>query len=168
MAMLEQMVRLADVLRDEHRREVLCHGDLHPGNVLLADDGLHLIDWGEVLLAPRDRDFLFVPDLPPSPEAAPSGAPAEPAPPLGTAFLRGYGLTETEIDWVALTYYRCERVIQDVIAEADHAAKLIGQNESTEPADIWLRHVLQPGGEADAAVAAAVRLPDELNVLRHL
>ena len=35
----------------------LCHGDLHPGNVVMAADGPRLIDWGGVLRAPGVLDL---------------------------------------------------------------------------------------------------------------
>jgi spectinomycin phosphotransferase len=36
-----------------------CHGDPHLGNVLIADR-LYLIDWDDVLLAPREQDLMFM------------------------------------------------------------------------------------------------------------
>jgi aminoglycoside phosphotransferase (APT) family kinase protein len=40
--------------------EVICHGDLHPYNVLVDDDGgVTLLDWSAALLAPRGYDVAF-------------------------------------------------------------------------------------------------------------
>jgi aminoglycoside phosphotransferase (APT) family kinase protein len=40
--------------------DVICHGDLHPYNVLLADDGaMTILDWSASLLAPRAYDVAF-------------------------------------------------------------------------------------------------------------
>ena len=47
------------------------------------------------MLAPKERDFIFVRE------------------PQADAFWEGYG--QAEIDWMALTYYLWERVVQDVI-----------------------------------------------------
>lgn len=65
MAMRGQMRLLAQCLRNRLRDDVLCHADLHPGNVLIEEDCVHIIDWDDVLLAPRERDFIFVPHEPP-------------------------------------------------------------------------------------------------------
>ncbi len=39
---------------------VICHGDPTPGNVLVTAGGrAHLIDWDDLILAPRERDLVF-------------------------------------------------------------------------------------------------------------
>jgi spectinomycin phosphotransferase len=53
---------------------VLCHADLHTWNVLVDGDGrLWLVDWDEAILAPRERDLMFlvggIVDLAQAPEA---------------------------------------------------------------------------------------------------
>jgi spectinomycin phosphotransferase len=40
---------------------VICHADLHPANLLRDPAGhVFVLDWDEVMLAPKERDFLFV------------------------------------------------------------------------------------------------------------
>jgi spectinomycin phosphotransferase len=92
-------------LRTDPTHFVLCHSDIHPGNVLIAANGtLHIVDWDNPVLAPKERDLMFIggglwgDDHPPHEEEV--------------LFYRGYG--ETEIDAEALTYYRYARIIEDI------------------------------------------------------
>src|SRR5579872_5696242 len=102
--LLAAMETLAAVLRRRSGPHVICHADLHPGNIIRDHAGhVHLIDWDDVMLAPKDRDFLFVGDAPAE------GLAQDDIPP----FFQGY--RPAEIDWVALTYYRCERVVTDLL-----------------------------------------------------
>ncbi|HLY31146.1 MAG TPA: aminoglycoside phosphotransferase family protein [Ktedonobacterales bacterium] len=101
---LTTLETLAATLRQHAGPYVICHADLHPGNLIRDLAGhIHVIDWDEVMLAPKERDFIFV-QLP----QIDGGAWLDTPP-----FFQGYG--QTKIDWVALTYYLWERVIQDVI-----------------------------------------------------
>jgi spectinomycin phosphotransferase len=94
--------KLSGVLQRRSLPSVICHADLHPANLLRDPAGhVFVIDWDEVMLAPKERDFLFVKDAP-----ADGSAGSNPSP-----FFQGYG--QADIDWVALTYYRYERVVQE-------------------------------------------------------
>jgi len=56
------LARAAQWLIDHPARpapDVLCHGDLHPFNVLRDGDRLTLLDWSTALLAPRTYDVAF-------------------------------------------------------------------------------------------------------------
>ena len=163
-AMHEQLRRLAEPMRDRPRRDVVCHGDLHPGNVLIDGERVHIIDWDDVLLAPPERDFIFAPH---ESRAAPAPSPASrPAPtPLGAPFFDGYDLPIAEVDWMALTYYRCERVVQDVIAWAGDAFGKAAADAETEEAGRWLQYIFESGDEPHDAIKAACYLPEHLDVL---
>ena len=92
--------KLAGVLQRRAEPYVICHADLHARNLIRNRAGqVFVIDWDEVMLAPKERDFIFVREA----EA--------------DAFWEGYG--QPQVDWIALTYYRWERVVQDVIACAN-------------------------------------------------
>ncbi len=54
---LDRYDRLAATGRARPERNVLTHGEPHPGNVMLAGDGWRLIDWDTVLIAPPERDL---------------------------------------------------------------------------------------------------------------
>ncbi|WP_344197894.1 phosphotransferase enzyme family protein [Kribbella karoonensis] len=89
---------------------VVCHGDPHLGNVLV-DGGLHLIDWDDVIFAPREQDLMFMlggmGDVGPTTDAQ------------REAFLTGYG--PHSLDEEAVHYYRHVRAYEDVIGWSHQA-----------------------------------------------
>jgi len=89
---------------------VICHGDPHLGNVLV-DDRLHLIDWDDVILAPREQDLMFM--------LGGMGDVGPTRPEHLEAFLTGYG--PHVIDDDAVRYYRHVRAYEDVITWSDQA-----------------------------------------------
>ncbi|MDQ2716852.1 MAG: aminoglycoside phosphotransferase family protein [Chloroflexota bacterium] len=136
--------KLAKVLQSRSGPHVICHADLHPANLIRDHAGhVFVIDWDDMMLAPKERDFLFV--------ETPADNPAQQSPP---PFFQGYG--ETEIDWTALAYYRYERVIQDVIAFAEEAFFRNELGEETRADAVrFFDENLSEGGEIDATYAAA-------------
>ena len=154
-AMLAAMATLAGSLRRRSGPHVICHADLHPSNMIRDDAGrVFVIDWDDVMLAPKERDLLFVADAPAD------GASDMDVPP----FFQGYG--PAEIDWVALTYFRWERIVQDVIECARDVLFRDDLEEETklENAQLFDR-VLAPGNMmVTAAWSAAAHLPPHLGV----
>lgn len=102
---------LATELRRAELPLALCHADMHNWNVLVgADSALWLVDWDETMLAPKERDLMFVI----------GGIGRGLVQPHETAaFLEGYG--PTAIDARALTYYRYAWAVQDLAAYAEEA-----------------------------------------------
>lgn len=151
---LAALEMLGSVLQGQSLPYVICHADLHPANLLRDAAGhVYVIDWDEVMLAPKERDFLFV-----EIDSA-NGLP-------GTSpFFQGYG--QTNIDWIALTYYRYERVAQDLIACAEDVFFSDDLGEETRAGAVELfRAILAEGGELDTAVQTSRHLPPDL-VMRH-
>ncbi|MDO3683469.1 phosphotransferase enzyme family protein [Micromonospora sp. C28ISP2-4] len=106
-AALNRLAETVDELasRVTRGRHVICHADIHPGNLIADGDGpLHVVDWDAPILAPRERDLMFVysadfGDHPINPHRA-------------ELFREGYGALEP--DPVLLSYYRGERHLDDV------------------------------------------------------
>ena len=93
--------KLAVLLQRRAVPFVICHADLHARNLIRDRAGhVFVIDWDEVMLAPKERDFIFIRE------------------PQADAFWEGYG--QKEINWMLLSYYLWERVVQDVIEEAQN------------------------------------------------
>jgi len=86
---------------------VLCHSDIHAGNLLIGAHGagahgaLYIVDWDNPILAPKERDLMIV-----------GGCDVWNSAREEALFYQGYG--KTEIDPMALAYYRYERIIQDI------------------------------------------------------
>jgi spectinomycin phosphotransferase len=101
---LERADELAEILQQRSIDFVLCHADAHPGNYHITAEGeVYLVDWDNPTLAPKEHDLMCI-------GAGMSGA--KPGGPEEKLFYQGYG--NIEIDWQALTYYRYERIIQDI------------------------------------------------------
>jgi len=136
------LVKLAGVLIKRAGPSVCCHADLHPANLIRDADGrVFVIDWDDVMLAPRERDFIFLEER----ETA--------------AFWEGYG--QTQIDWVALTYYRWERVVQDLLSCAEEVFSQNSQGEEAgiEVARLFHEVLLGKTSTIHRARAAAAHLP---------
>ena len=103
-AILDRAQHLGRELRSKRFELVLCHGDIHSTNIMIAGDGtLHLVDWDGPLIAPRERDLLFV-------VGSTIGRPVQPH--QERRFFAGYG--PVAVDPVAIVYYRYERCLQDL------------------------------------------------------
>jgi spectinomycin phosphotransferase len=139
--------KLAEVLQERPFPYVICHADLHPANLLRDHVGhVFVIDWDDVMLAPKERDFIFVRE------------------PQADAFWEGYG--QAEIDWMALTYYCWERVVTDVIECARNVCFRddLGEESRADEAQLFHETLAEEGSNMDAAYAAAAHLPRDLIV----
>jgi spectinomycin phosphotransferase len=97
--------RLAQILQAQSPELVLCHSDIHAGNILIdANGAFYIVDWDNPILAPKERDLMFI--------GGGQGFAGHTPQEEETLFYLGYG--QTQIDPVALAYYRYERIVQDI------------------------------------------------------
>lgn len=131
---IRTLVARAEQLAQALRRRrpgafVLCHADLHPGNVLVgAHDALAIVDWDNPIFAPKEHDLMC---LGGGVGQTWSDARDE------ALFYQGYG--PTELDLIALAYYRYERIIADLAA---YGAQLFEVQGSVADREVGLRMVM--------------------------
>lgn len=83
---------------------VVCHTDIHPGNVMVGPDGsLSVVDWDAPMLAPPERDLMFV--------LSPGFGDQPFTDHRRSRFLAGYGPHTINAD--VLSYYVHERTLDD-------------------------------------------------------
>ena len=144
MELIERAEQLAQRLQAQTPEMVVCHSDIHAGNLLIGNDGdLYIVDWDEPTIAPKERDLMYVgsgliSDLVPQEEEA--------------LFYRTYG--QTKINTTALAYYRYERIIQDIAA---FCKRLLSADESEKDREQFLRYLTsnyESGGTIEIAYQA--------------
>ncbi len=153
-AMVERAEQLGQMLRQRTSAAdgfVLCHTDLHAGNVLLsARDELELaiVDWDAPIFAPKERDLMFI--------GGGIGAIWDTAR-EEALFYQGYGATD--IDPVALSYYRYERIVEDLAAYGEQIFEAQGSAEDREHGLVGTIGQFNPGRVVSIAHQTYERLP---------
>ncbi len=121
--------RLALALQTRSPEFVLCHSDIHAGNILIdSNSALYIVDWDNPIFAPKERDLMFI--------GAGLGGDGHTPQEEESLFYRGYG--QTQIDPVALAYYRYERIVQDI---AVFCERIFLINEGPEDREQSLRYL---------------------------
>jgi spectinomycin phosphotransferase len=142
--LIQRTEELASELQSESTEFVLCHTDIHGGNILIRTDGplpvLYIVDWDNPLLAPRERDLMFVgggiDDLWKSEHDE-------------AVFYQGYGMVN--IDFAVMAYYRYERVIEDLVAYGDQLLLSDEGGADREPAYRRFAGNFEPGSTIEMA-----------------
>ena len=102
--LVDRADELAKKLQGQSFELVLCHSDIHGGNVLInGNDMIYIVDWDDPMMAPKERDLMFI-----------GGGVANVWNKLHEEefFYIGYG--KTEINQTILAYYRHERIVEDI------------------------------------------------------
>jgi len=141
---------LGRLLQQQRMPFVLCHADIHTANLILDPAGqLFVVDWDQPILAPKERDLMFVVG------AALGGFVVDGA--AERLFFQGYG--QVEINWLALAYYRYEWVVQDMGDYAERVFLMENIGEETKRAAVQkLMAMFAPGDVVDVAYQAEAKL----------
>lgn len=99
--LLERVERLGKYLQRIELDFVLCHADIHTANILITPaQTMFIVDWDETLLAPKERDLMFVHN-----EGANQIREEQ-------VFFNGYG--NVKMNELILAYYRYEWCVQEI------------------------------------------------------
>jgi spectinomycin phosphotransferase len=96
---------------------VICHGDLTPGNILVTPTGdLCLADWDEPILAPKERDLVFL------------------AGPKMMFVMQGYRtvLNNQDVDDKLIAFYQHRRNVSEIV---EYAQRVLHSN--ADEAQSW-------------------------------
>ncbi len=103
-AIVERADQLVQHMHNQATSFVLCHSDLHAGNVLVgSDDQLTIVDWDNPILAPKERDLMFI---------GGGVGDAWNDPREREWFFIGYG--PADVDSLAIAFFRYERIVIDI------------------------------------------------------
>ncbi len=149
---IERLVNRAEQLAQKIHKQsvefVLCHSDIHAGNLLIGNDGaLYLVDWDQPIMAPKERDLMFI-----------GGGIANVwnNPLEEEFFYKGYG--KTEINRTILAYYRHERIVEDI---AFYAQTLLLTTSGGKDRPEMYKHFIdmfEPNGVVDIAFETDMNL----------
>jgi spectinomycin phosphotransferase len=143
---------LAAVLHTQSEPFVICHGDIHAGNVLIdVGQNLYLVDWDTLILAPKERDLMFVGGG----QFVNLRSPEEEE----RLFYQGYGQTETNA--VALAYYRYERIVQDIAAYCEEILLAEASGDDQETGLRQLTSQFRPHDVIEIASRSEAFLPEQ-------
>ena len=139
--LIERSEQIASKLQFKPLELVLCHTDIHGGNILISNTGeLYIVDWDDPILAPKERDLMFI-----------GGAIDEiwKTKREEAVFYEGYG--KTDINLSALAYYRYERVIEDLVVICEQLLLTDEGGADRERSYGWFTSNFEPGQTIEIA-----------------
>lgn len=150
--LLDRTEQLGKKLRDKSLPCVVCHADIHTNNLLLdAQGSLFVVDWDQPVLAPKERDLLFV---------TVGGFVTDER--LEQLFFQGYNGSDgtPEYDWLAMAYFRYARSVEDIGAFTEEVYFLDGSEDTKQDAVKWLKSLFEPWSIVEAAYRMDRELPE--------
>ncbi len=141
-ALIQQTELLAKQIKSQASEFIVCHSDIHAGNILIdSSDKLYIVDWDNPIFAPRERDLMYI--------GGGQFANKRTANEEENLFYEGYGYAD--LDQAALAYYRYERIIQDIAAYCDQLLLTNNGGEDREPSYQYLASNFLPNGTLELA-----------------
>jgi spectinomycin phosphotransferase len=131
---------------------VLCHSDLHAGNILISLSGeLFIVDWDDPILAPKERDLMYA-------GGGQFGNGRTPPEEEGL-FYQGYGPVQP--DPVGLVYYRYQRIIEDLAIFSEQLLTTREGGKDREQSLQYFKSNFLPGGTIEIANCAEIAQVDQ-------
>lgn len=133
---------LAITIQKQHLTYVLCHADMHGWNLIIdKENALYIVDWDTLIFAPKERDLMFI-----GAGIWDSGLIAAEE---ESRFYKGYG--QAEINHAVLTYYRFERIIQDICDYCEYIFLSDEGDDDRMQCFEYLKSNFLPGGTIERA-----------------
>ena len=139
--LIDRAEQLAKVLQDQSATFVLCHSDIHAGNVLIdKNNTLYIVDWDDPIMAPQERDLMFI-----------GGGVAHVwnKPHEEALFYQGYG--KIKINKTMLAYYRHERIVEDIAEYGQDLLLTAARGENRAEMYQHFVAMFEPSGVVDIA-----------------
>jgi spectinomycin phosphotransferase len=146
--LLDTAEQLSKQIQNQLTDLVLCHSDIHGGNLLIDNNGaIYIVDWDEPIMAPKERDLMFI-----------GGGVGNiwNKPYEETLFYKGYG--RTTVNKTILAYYRHERIVEDIV---EYCQSLLLTEVGQEAKEAMYQHFIdmfKPRGVVEIAFKTNERL----------
>jgi spectinomycin phosphotransferase len=102
--LVDRAEQLGHKIQQQSPQFVLCHADIHAGNIFIENNGtVYIVDWDQPIMAPKERDLMFI-------GGGVGGVWNDPC--EEKFFYKGY--VKTDINMTILAYYRHERIVEDI------------------------------------------------------
>lgn len=147
--LIERAEQFARALASRSTEMVVCHSDIHPGNLFIDTKGtLFIVDWDYPMLAPKERDLMFI--------GGGQGFVGRTAQEEEMLFYREYG--DSPVNPVAMAYYRCDRNLYDLSVECRRIFSSTGSDQDHARSLEIITWLFLPGGSIEMAYKSMGRI----------
>jgi spectinomycin phosphotransferase len=143
LALIAGAERLAPLMVRRDLDYVLCHSDIHPGNIYIDVHGpLFIVDWDWATISPKERDLMHI--------GGGHVFMGHSTPEVEELFYRGYG--QAPVDPIALAYYRYERNILAVELACEQILSSTQDSQTRAQCLEYLHYYFLPDGPIETAL----------------